>query len=163
MNKRLGLGGQKKHLDAEINLTPFIDLLSTCICFLLLSAVWIQIGSVEIKQSYGTGAAETPKESFDLDVVFRSAQSLRLNLKKSGKTVTTVDVESGQGGFDQLMTTLGEKVSSSILNFKNTKIEIATATVTPVTAVDYGQLISTLDVLRKNKIVNIGIISAKEK
>ncbi|CAN0275939.1 unnamed protein product, partial [Chrysoparadoxa australica] len=50
MRHKTGLG-QKKELDAQLYLTPFIDLLSTCVCFLLITAVWIEIGTVEVKQS----------------------------------------------------------------------------------------------------------------
>ena len=34
----------KKALDATINLVPFIDLLSCCIAFLLITAVWTELG-----------------------------------------------------------------------------------------------------------------------
>jgi biopolymer transport protein ExbD len=37
-----GKGG-KKALDAELNLIPFIDLLIVNICFLLITAVWVQM------------------------------------------------------------------------------------------------------------------------
>ena len=47
MRKKAGLG-KKKELNAELNLTPFIDLLSTMVCFLLITAVWIEIGTVEV-------------------------------------------------------------------------------------------------------------------
>jgi biopolymer transport protein ExbD len=67
--RRNGPGG-KRDINAELNLTPFIDLLSTCVCFLLLSAVWVEVGSIEIKQSHGTAAAAEAKESFDLEVFF---------------------------------------------------------------------------------------------
>ena len=35
-----GKGGRKP-LDAQLNLVPFIDLLSCCISFLLITAVWV--------------------------------------------------------------------------------------------------------------------------
>ncbi len=81
MSRRNGLGS-KRELDFELNLTSFIDLLSTCTCFLLITAVWIQIGTVEIKQSHGTEAADTKKESLDLDVVYKDPTQLNVNLKK---------------------------------------------------------------------------------
>ena len=42
-----GKGG-KKALDAELNLIPFIDLLSCCIAFLLITAVWTQIAGLQV-------------------------------------------------------------------------------------------------------------------
>ncbi|HMY57607.1 MAG TPA: biopolymer transporter ExbD [Pseudomonadota bacterium] len=43
-----GKGGRKS-LDAAINLVPFIDLLSCCISFLLITAVWVNLGRIEVK------------------------------------------------------------------------------------------------------------------
>jgi biopolymer transport protein ExbD len=36
----------RKALDSELNLVPFIDLLICCICFLLITAVWVQLAHV---------------------------------------------------------------------------------------------------------------------
>src|SRR2546429_1824314 len=47
-----GRGG-KKPLDAELNLVPFIDLLSCCISFLLITAVWTQIAGLQVSSSGG--------------------------------------------------------------------------------------------------------------
>jgi biopolymer transport protein TolR len=156
MIKKMGLGG-KKDLDAQLNLTPFIDLLSTCVCFLLITAVWIDVGSIEIKQSHGTEAAETKKESYDLDVVFNGPMILRLNLKKDGKQIKSIQVQSTSK--ETVLTDLQAALENQILMVKNQMIEIATTTLTPKSNVSYGEMISVLDVLRKNKIVNIGIVS----
>jgi biopolymer transport protein TolR len=160
MRKKSGLGG-KKELNAELNLTPFIDLLSTCVCFLLITAVWIEIGTVEVKQSHGTEAKQEKKETFDLDLVYTNATTLKLNLKQNGKTVSRFDVKGDN--FAATMTELNTTITSKVLNYRNKVIEIAAATVTPNSGVNYGDLISTLDVLRKNEIVNIGVISARGK
>jgi biopolymer transport protein ExbD len=158
MRKKTGLG-QKKELDAQLNLTPFIDLLSTCVCFLLITAVWIEIGTVEVKQSHGTSAAAEKKESYDLDLVFKDPTEMAVNLKKNGKRVRSMQVKSDS--FEGMLVSLNETISTKILTFKKKSIEIATATVTPRSSVDYGSLISTLDVLRKNQIVNIGVLTAR--
>ena len=60
-----GKGG-KKSLDAELNLIPFIDLLIVNICFLLITAVWVQMSRIKVTQK-GKGSAadkteETPPE-----------------------------------------------------------------------------------------------------
>jgi len=158
MRHKTGLGA-KKELDAQLNLTPFIDLLSTCVCFLLITAVWIEIGTVEVKQSHGTQAEAQKKESFDLDLVFQSPTKLSLNLKKNGKRVQKLDVVGED--FNGMLASLNASIVDKVLMFKKKPIEIATATVTPRSSVDYGNLISTMDVLRKNKIVNIGILTAR--
>jgi biopolymer transport protein ExbD len=55
-----GKGG-KKPLDAAINLVPFIDLLSCCISFLLITAVWTQLARMDVTQK-GQGAAGSTDE-----------------------------------------------------------------------------------------------------
>ena len=42
-----GHGGGKRALDHEIPLVPFIDLLLCCVMFLLVTAVWNQLASVQ--------------------------------------------------------------------------------------------------------------------
>lgn len=158
MRKKVGLG-TKKELNVELNLTPFIDLLSTCVCFLLITAVWIEIGSVEIKQSHGTEAPAQQKVSYDLDLVFKNNKSIQLNLKRNGRRVKGFNVKGND--FPDILTNLNSTISSKVLNYKNKAITIAAATITPRSSVNYGDLVSTLDVLRKNEIINIGVLSAR--
>jgi biopolymer transport protein TolR len=158
MRKKIGLGS-KKELDAQLNLTPFIDLLSTMVCFLLITAVWIEIGTVEVKQSHGSATKTEKKESYDLDLVFKNSKEVRVNLKKGSRRVRKIIVKGDT--FEAMMTKLNTQIQNNILIFKKKAIHIATATVTPRSSVDYGSLIMTLDVLRKNKIVNIGVLTAK--
>jgi biopolymer transport protein TolR len=69
-----GLRGGKREVDFELNLVPFIDLMSTCISFLLITAVWTQVSMIQIGSSiYGkkndTGRIEQPnREQINLKV-----------------------------------------------------------------------------------------------
>ncbi len=44
-------GKGKKDLNVELNLVPFIDLMTVCVTFLLLTAVWTQTTRINIDQS----------------------------------------------------------------------------------------------------------------
>jgi biopolymer transport protein ExbD len=57
----------KKPLDAAINLVPFIDLLSCCISFLLITAVWTQLARMNVTQK-GQGAAGSESEQHEQTV-----------------------------------------------------------------------------------------------
>ena len=59
--------GGKKPLDAAINLVPFIDLLSCCISFLLITAVWTQLARMNVTQK-GQGAAGSEQEQTEQKV-----------------------------------------------------------------------------------------------
>ena len=53
-----GRGGRKKPLNAELNLVPYIDLLTCMVAFLLITAVWTQLARLKIEQ-HGDGTIET--------------------------------------------------------------------------------------------------------
>ena len=46
-----GGGGRGRKVYAELNLVPFIDLLSVCIVFLIATAVWIDLSSMPVDQA----------------------------------------------------------------------------------------------------------------
>ena len=52
-----GGGDRKKPLNAELNLVPYIDLLTCMVAFLLITAVWTQLARLKIDQ-HGRGSSE---------------------------------------------------------------------------------------------------------
>ena len=55
--------GGKKALDAAINLVPFIDLMAVTISFLIMTAVWTQIGRLQVSQSGGPSNDEQKEDT----------------------------------------------------------------------------------------------------
>jgi hypothetical protein len=49
-----------RSLSADLNLVPFIDFLSVCITFLLLTAVWTQISAMQVDQAVQDPNQEPP-------------------------------------------------------------------------------------------------------
>jgi biopolymer transport protein ExbD len=47
---------------AELNLVPFIDLLSVCITFLIATAVWVDLSSLQVDHEVGGGAGAVGPE-----------------------------------------------------------------------------------------------------
>ena len=56
-----GMGGGGKSVNVELNLVPFIDLLSTLICFLLITAVWQELDTMS-SEAPPKATAEMPDE-----------------------------------------------------------------------------------------------------
>src|SRR6516162_9600765 len=153
--------GRKKSLDAEINLVPFIDLLSMCICFLLMTAVWMEIGGVNVKQLVGTEAPPDSKESFELDVRYTGPQQLEVNLKKSGAKSQSFKVEAATN--EERLAKLKDLIRgfSGALKFnmaadlkKQFGDTITVARVTTKAGVTYGEIVSVMDAIRDFGIVN---------
>ncbi len=152
--------GGRRSLDAEINLVPFIDLLSVCICFLLMTAVWIQLSTVQVKQSHGTEAG--PAGNYELDLRFGGPTSVEMALKKQGKTVKKASFQSAE--FNQLMASLDTQLTAwlSPISAPNAASPVTAAMVSPKAGVTYGNLVSAMDVLRKHQIVNLGVVPIGE-
>ena len=55
-----GGDGKKKSVDFELNLVPFIDLMSAMISFLLITAVWTQVAKIDVKQTPNLPSEDTP-------------------------------------------------------------------------------------------------------
>ena len=53
---------QKKELDFNLNIISFIGLLAVCICFLLLTVIWVHIISLDVKQSIGNNSVKMQQD-----------------------------------------------------------------------------------------------------
>src|SRR5256885_8005757 len=125
--------GGKKALDAELNLVPFIDLLSCCISFLLITAVWTQIAGLQVSSSGGPPEPQTKQETIDV----------RLLLSDKGYQLTmagaSIDIPKLNGAFDRK--TLGEKLKT----LKTSLPDQSAITVQPEDSVAYSDLVENVD------------------
>lgn len=95
----LGQGGKgkKKALDTAINLVPFIDLMAVTISFLIMTAVWNQVGRLSVSQAGGPGTDSPPPDT----------KTLPLNIIVSDHGFT---LSSGGSSVDIPKRTTGEYV-----------------------------------------------------
>lgn len=145
----------KKHLDFELNLIPFIDLLSTCICFLLLTAVWLNVGSMNVKQAVGgQPAAETAKkptlwvflgEKGDITFEAKDAQKLPAAMKKF-KLVGA----DGKANLEQLSVQLAQMIKA--------EPELKTALIQPRAQTPYEDIIDLMDQFKKSGMGDLGVV-----
>lgn len=158
--------GRKKDLNFDLVLTPFIDILAMAICFLLMTAVWIQVGAVPVKQSHGTEGSAA--DTLDMDLKFASPTAIDLKLSKKGKTVKKATVTANT--MEELLPKLDATVSQWLKGitpsdapqgFKPGTL-IGAGMVTPKVGVSYGDLVAAMDVLRHHEIVNLGVVPVKE-
>lgn len=144
---------KSKHLDFELNLIPFIDLLSTCICFLLLTAVWINVGAMNVKQAVGGQAAsETAKKPTmwvslegggDVQIEVRDAR-VPANLLK-----TRIAGAAGRPDFAGL-NHLVERIRAA-------EPEMKTALIHPQAASVYEDIIDLMDGFKKAGVIDLGV------
>lgn len=160
----MGMSGQsysKKDLNFELNLLPVFDILSVCICFLLMTVVWVEVRSLETKQvirSQGVAETET-KESLwisldqenNLTLSLQSANKLQNDSLSSSATAfkKTYSLTAAQGQIDW------NKVSLYLKSIAKSKIEIAQ--LLPTRKTKYDEIIKLMDLLKQNGFKDIGL------
>ena len=140
----------RKKVDSELNLIPFIDLLSVCILFLLMTAVWVQISKMS---AFSQPSGETTithsdvssiskgKEERDFEVLVRPEN---IQVVQDQKTLATFQIADLK---DNL-----EKLRSTLTKVDNPKISLRAAD-----DVVYENVIAVLDALFSMKLTNITI------
>src|ERR1700722_7430882 len=66
-------------MNFELNLVPFIDVLSTCICFLLVTAVFINLGAFHVSQA--VGSEKTKEKQASVTASLGSNGDIRFEVK----------------------------------------------------------------------------------
>lgn len=160
-----GKGG-KKSLDSELNLVPFIDLLSCLISFLLITAVWTQITSIKVTQTGGLSEDTTPPppDETTIDVkVTLTDRGYVLSLAGKPEELPKAMVEKkgpeGKGvvneiGFDTKA--LGEKLKLVKAQFTAQRA----VTVAADDAVKFDDLILTIDSIVALDLPDISVTTA---
>lgn len=148
-----GRGG-RKGLSFELNLIPFIDILSTCISFLLMTVVFIGLGTVNVKQAIGSEPALGQE---------KDPPMMWLEISNGGDVAIKLKNVAGQS------TRVYSKISAvnSRLNLKKTETivaslqtkypEIKTALIMPASKSKYSDLIGLMDQLRQKNVPHVGI------
>ena len=144
---------RKKSLDFEVNLIPFIDLLSTCICFLLLTAVWINVASMNVKQAVGGQAAEGGAKKPTMWVAMSPNGDLTIDVKDSHVPAKMAKFAvPGVQGKPNL-----EMLTNAAAQLKQAEPELTTALIQPVAASVYEDIIAMMDVFKKSGISDLGV------
>ncbi len=144
----------KKNLDTEVNLIAFISLLSVLICSLLLSVIWVQIGSLNIKQAVG-GQSSKDKEKVPVvwvDMLKKGGLQLKLqDAPRAPKVLKRISVQGLDGKID--FDALGEK----IVQIQKALPKLKMALIRPQAKSDYEEVIGLMDQFKKAGINDLGL------
>jgi biopolymer transport protein ExbD len=132
-----GNKGGRKSVDSNINMVPFIDLLVSLIAFLLMTAVWVQSGTLEAMQPAGAPSADTPPNPDQQDQlkIFVQPSEIRVGLS-AADTRTLTD---GSNQWDELRTLLRTR--------RQQNTQTREVWIQPDSAVNYNKIIRVMDVI----------------
>jgi biopolymer transport protein ExbD len=136
-------------LNVELNLVPFIDLLSTLVLFLLVTAVWMQVAAIPAavkSKGKGTPAASdtatlsihVTERGYQLEWPAALAKKYPSALPKTAK------------GHDR------DRLTKLLLAAKDTKA-LASANVSGADGVPYGAVVEAVDTVRKGGGLPVGL------
>lgn len=142
----------KKETNFEINLFPVISLLAVLISFLLLTAVWVHIGSLNVKQAVGQSAlrgnGDAPKSTLWLELEANGTITLKVR-KNNNRVVSSQKFRPSRDLFQRVEIVIGQ--------IKRKRPGLDMAFVAASAKTPYGLVIRALEVIKVNKIKEVGV------
>jgi biopolymer transport protein TolR len=144
-----GKGG-KKSVNADLNLVPYIDLLTCMVAFLLITAVWSQLARLEAHQKgQGQAGEDTPPEKVFKLVVVVNADGYNL--------VADQDQQPIPKKGDQYDL---EKLASELKKIKDTHVDKNDIQVASEDTIKFEVLVRTMDVALGARFPDISLIDS---
>lgn len=144
-------GGGKKAVDFNLNLVPFIDLMSAMISFLLITAVWTQIAKIDVKQKPNLPSEDTPppppdEEQINLSVL---VEGTGYKVLKKGAVIKEIAKKGEDYDVDTLSETLKQQRAE---HPENEDIEVRCENRVP-----YQELITVMDIALSHSLSGISV------
>jgi biopolymer transport protein TolR len=150
----LGQGGKggKKPLDTAINLVPFIDLMAVTISFLIMTAVWTQIGRLQV--SSGGGMGDPTEEKPTVPVVLLISDK-EMKLSAGGSVFDPIPlVRDAAGKMDTV------KLNARLKEVKAQLPDQSNITLNTEDAVRYEDLVRIIDECIGSGLPNVSVQAA---
>jgi biopolymer transport protein TolR len=140
--------GTKKSLNVELNLVPYIDLLTCMVAFLLITAVWTQLARLSASQKgQGQAGEETPPEMQTKIVVVVSQEQFNLVV---GQDQTPIPKKGTEYDY--------EKLAAELKKAKDTHPDKNDVQVASEDQVVFETLIRTMDAVLTARFPDISLI-----
>jgi biopolymer transport protein ExbD len=148
--------GEKGSVNVELNIVPFIDMMSCLTAFLLITAVWVNIAQINIQpkgKSRDTAQVQQDDEHVTLSVLVQSDR-IWVGLSRVNE-FQEIPKKGDSQDWDKLETTLKEhKASAFFADRSDMEIAAESTTAAPV---KYQDIIYAMDVAVKVGFVDVGL------
>ncbi len=146
-----GSGGGKRKVDLNIELVPFIDMLAMMITFLMMTAVWTELGKIQVSQA-ATGASESnapPKPTLQLNLTVTE----RSYLLQVGSEMTEIP-KTADGNYDTA------KLVEHLKQVKKDYPDHRSITIAAEDGIRYQQLVLTVDKCIEAGLADVSVTAA---
>jgi len=155
MGASIGTGGGKS-VNVELNIVPFIDLMSCLTAFLLVTAVWVNIAQINIRpkgKNRDTSQVQQDDEHVTLSVLVQQDR-IWVGLSRVNE-FQEIPKKGDEHDWEKFETTLKEHKSSAFFADRS-DIEVAGESTTQQ-PVEYQDVIHAMDVAVKVGFVDVGL------
>ena len=147
--------GGKKPLDAAINLVPFIDLMSVTISFLIMTAVWTQIGRLQVSNSGGPSDPNKEEEQTKTVPLILLLTEKELRLTAGGSAFDPMPIiRDAKGKID---------LTKLVIKIKELKVQLpdqSAITLQTEDTVRYEDLVRVIDECIGSGLPNVSVSAA---
>ena len=148
--------GDKKSVNVDLNIVPFIDLMSCLTAFLLVTAVWVNIAQINIQPKGKTrdqAQVQNDEERVTLSVLVQ-ADRIWVGLSRVNE-FQDIAKKGDDQDWEKLETTLKEHKASAFFADR-ADLEIA-AESTAAAPVKYQDIIHAMDIAVKVGFIDVGL------
>jgi biopolymer transport protein TolR len=139
---------RRKSLNADLNLVPYIDLLTCMVAFLLITAVWTQLARLQAQQKgQGQAGEETPPVQQDKIIVIVNQEGFNLVV---GQDQTPIPKRGSDYDF--------EKLAGELKKAKDTHPDKNDVQVASEDQIVFDTLIRTMDTALTARFPDISLI-----
>jgi biopolymer transport protein ExbD len=156
MGASVGAGDGKKSLNVELNIVPFIDLMSCLTAFLLVTAVWVNIAQINIQpkgKTRDTSNVQVDDDHVTLSVLVQ-ADKIWVGVSRVNE-FQEIGKKGDEQDWDKFYSTLKDQKASTFFSDR-TDIEVAGESTTAA-PVNYKDIIHAMDIAVKVGFVDVGL------
>jgi biopolymer transport protein ExbD len=144
-----GKGG-KKPLNADLNLVPYIDLLTCMVAFLLITAVWSQLARLNVHQKgQGQAGEDTPPEKVFKLIVLVNGEGFNLVADQDQQPIP----KKGEA-YDF------EKLADELKKIKDSHADKTDIQVASEDTIKFDTLVRTMDAAMSARFPDVSLIDA---
>jgi len=152
----VGGGGGKRDVNFELNLVPFIDLMSVMITFLLITAVWSQVAMIKLGSSiYGKSNPDIDPTPPPTSIAFR------LDVKEMGYRILIglqkIEIPKLNNEYDR------KELFARIKQIKSANPDKVDCVITVEEALKYEYLIEGMDLLLRGGFPAVSVATGGAK
>ncbi|MEZ4360714.1 MAG: biopolymer transporter ExbD [Kofleriaceae bacterium] len=157
MGAAVGTEGGGRNVNVDLNIVPFIDLLSCLTAFLLVSAVWVNIAQINISpkgKSRDQAVIDEERDKVMLSVLIE-ADKIWVGLSRINEFQEIAKGQDGQHDWAKLETALKDQKGSAYFSDR-ADLELAAESTTG-SEVSYQDVIQAMDIAVKVGFIDVGL------